>query len=300
MIFYTKPDWTALVKENISVVIPNHNRSHLIGRAIESVLAQSLPAQEIFVVDDGSTDSSCELVSSRYPGVTLLKQEHRGVSAARNLGIRQANCDWIALLDSDDEWLPSKLEKQFSAWEKQPAYRVIHTNESWIRNGLPLKQLKKHKKSGGYIFQQCLPLCVISPSSIVVHAEVFEKVGLFNENFPVCEDYDLWLRLCAEYPVLFLDEPLIIKYGGHADQLSRKYFGMDRFRVRALDNVIRNASLPVEDHDAAIAELQRKIDIYLKGAEKHGNPDCVEEFREMQAWYNSHHLPGRDALKAAR
>ncbi len=300
MIFYTKPDWTALVKKNISVVIPNHNRSHLLERAIDSVLAQTLPAQEIFVVDDGSTDSSCELVSSKYPGVTLLTQDHRGVSAARNLGIKSASCEWIALLDSDDEWLPSKLEKQFAAWEKQPAYRVIHTNESWIRNGSPLKQLKKHKKFGGYIFQQCLPLCVMSPSSILLHAEVFEKTGYFNESFPVCEDYDLWLRLSVEYPVLFLDEPLLVKYGGHSDQLSRKYFGMDRFRVRALDNVINSASLPVEDYDAAVEELLRKIEIYLKGAAKHGNPECVEEFREMQARYSNHRPASSHGLKASR
>ena len=91
--------------------------------------------------------------------------------------------------------------------------------------------MKKHEKSGGLIFKNCLPLCVISPSSVIIHRSVFEQYGLFDESLPVCEDYDLWLRFCAFLPVLYLDKPQIVKYGGHKDQLSHKYWGMDRFRI---------------------------------------------------------------------
>lgn len=273
------------MERNISVIIPNHNRSRLIGRAIESVLSQTLPAREIIVVDDGSNDSSRTYIKSQYPEITLLTQQHQGVSAARNNGILNAGCDWLALLDSDDEWLPEKLEKQHLAWKTNPSYRIIHTNESWIRNNRPLKQLKKHQKFGGFILRHCLPLCVISPSSILVHREVFSSVGLFNENYPVCEDYDMWLRVCARYPVLFLDDQLIIKYGGHDDQLSRKYVGMDRYRIMAIANLLKLEKLSSTDRQAAVEEMLKKIDIYLKGAEKHANNVCVEEFKQLREQY---------------
>ena len=300
MLFYTKPDWTALVKNNISVVIPNYNRSDLIGRAINSVLSQTLPAREVIVVDDGSTDSSREFISANYPDVTLLTQENKGVSSSRNRGIRQASGDWIALLDSDDEWQPEKLERQYDAWKAQPQYKIIHTNESWIRNGEPLRQLKKHQKFGGYIYSHCLPLCVMSPSSIIVHKDIFLQLGLFNENYPVCEDYDMWLRICASYPVLFLDEELIIKYGGHEDQLSRKMFGMDRFRILALENILNSANLSPDDRKATIMELGKKIDIYLKGARKHDNTQFVERFREIKDKYEEYFPSTMTSTEAAQ
>ena len=86
---------------------------------------------------------------------------------------------------------------------------------------------------------KCLDLCRISPSSVIIHKDIFNKVGLFNEKLPVCEDYDLWLRIAEKFPVLYLDEKLTIKYGGHLNQLSKKYWGMDRFRIIALENIIK-------------------------------------------------------------
>ncbi len=101
--------------------------------------------------------------------------------------------------------------------------RVCHTDEIWIRNGRRVNARKKHGKKGGWIFQHCLPLCAMSPSSIMIHRDVFTALGGFDERLPACEDYDLWLRITARYPVLFTRQPLIEKYGGHDDQLSRKY-----------------------------------------------------------------------------
>lgn len=274
------------MQPSISVIIPAYNRAHCIGRALDSVAGQSLAALEIIVVDDGSTDRSRELISSYYPLVRLLNAPHRGVSSARNLGIAEARGDWIALLDSDDSWLPDKLECQYRALMENREYRIVHSNELWIRNGKPLKQLKKHRKSGGYIFPSCLPRCVISPSSVMLHRDVFAEVGLFDEDLPVCEDYDLWLRVCSCFPVLFLEQPLITKYGGHEDQLSRQYQGMDLYRIRALAKILANRNLKHADRDAAIQMLLTKIAIYSRGASKHGNHRHLAELALLLRQYS--------------
>ncbi|MFT5134548.1 MAG: glycosyltransferase involved in cell wall biosynthesis [Gammaproteobacteria bacterium] len=270
---------------DISVIIPNHNRAHIISRAIDSVLLQSLPAKEIIVVDDGSSDHSKEFIKTNYENIRLLTQEHKGVSAARNHGIREAKGDWIALLDSDDQWLPEKLELQYRAIMNNEEYKIVHCNETWIRNGKALKQMKKHRKHGGYIFHQCLPLCAISPSSVMIHRDVISDVGFFNELLPVCEDYDMWLRICCRYPVLLLEQALIVKFGGHSDQLSKQYWGMDRYRIQALANILNTDYLKTDEREAAIKMLLKKISIYLDGARKHANDQYVDEFESLQQHY---------------
>ncbi len=264
---------------HISVVIPTHNRAELLPRALDSVLAQSLPALEIILVDDGSDDNTAELVRDRYPGVHYLQQENRGVSAARNLGIGLARGEWIALLDSDDAWLPGKLAAQQQALTEQPEYRICHTEEIWIRNGKRVNAMKKHAKGGGRIFRQCLPLCVISPSSVLLHRDLLEETGGFDETLPACEDYDLWLRICAREPVLFVEDPQIEKYGGHEDQLSRRHWGMDRFRIRALEKILDSGVLDQGDRAAAQYMLREKAEIMAKGAEKRGDKERAAAIR---------------------
>jgi len=257
-----------------SVIIPSYDRVGFLPRAIDSVLAQANDSLEIIVIDDGSTDGTYEFLNENYPDIILIQQENSGVSAARNKGISQASGEWIALLDSDDEWLEGKLHEQLSELENS-GLKVCHADEIWIRNGVRVNQMNKHKKRGGAIFKYCLPLCAMSPSSIVIHRSVFESVGLFDESLPACEDYDLWLRITAHYEVAFIDKPLINKYGGHEDQLSRQYWGMDRFRVTALDKLLSKpeniAKLGEENYGAAIDMLLKKLKILLKGAIKHQN-----------------------------
>ncbi len=269
----------------ISVIIPAYNRAPVLGRALDSVLAQGAPPGEVIVADDGSSDATAELVRRRYPDCRYLRQPNRGVSAARNLGLRAARGDWIALLDSDDAWLPGKLAAQIAQLRREPELRVCHTEEIWIRNGTRVNAMKKHAKQGGWIYRHCLPLCVISPSSVLLHRSVFETAGEFDETLPACEDYDLWLRICARMPVAFVAEPQIIKHGGHPDQLSRQHWGMDRFRVRALARALSELPLDAEDRQATAATLVQKAQILAQGADKRGKTQQAADYRALAARY---------------
>ncbi len=237
----------------------------------------------MIVIDDGSTDGTRHIVANLFPDVKYYYQPNRGVSAARNLGIALSRFEWLAFLDSDDEWLPPKLAKQCQIADNFPGSKIIHTNELWIRHGRFANQMKKHAKSGGYIFRHCLPRCIISPSAAMIHRSLFDEIGIFDENLPACEDYDLWLRGCARYPVHYIDEPLIIKYGGHAGQLSKKHWGMDRFRIASLNNILRSGILSLSDTQAASEMLHKKIDIYLAGAVKRKKWDEVRYYTGMVA-----------------
>lgn len=243
------------------------------------MLAQDRKADEVIVVDDGSTDNTAERVH-QYPEVHYLQQSNQGVSAARNAGIKTASGEWLAFLDSDDEWLPQKLRLQADeickASQDNKEMLLCHSDEIWIRNGKRVNPMKKHAKTGGYIYTNCLPLCVISPSAVMIHRRVFETVGLFDVDLPACEDYDMWLRVCSKWPVLFVDQPLLKKYGGHSDQLSRQYPAMDRFRIRAMEKILRSGELSESYRRTTLEQLQTKFKIYRQGAIKHGNEEEAE------------------------
>ena len=253
---------------NISIIIPTYNRKSFLIHAINSVLNQTYQNLELIIIDDGSSDKTENIIKKKYPKIKFYKQKNKGVSAARNKGIKMASCKWIAFLDSDDRWHPRKLENQINYLLTHPRYKICHTDEIWIRKGIRINQHKKHKKHGGHIFDKCLDLCRISPSSVIIHKDIFNKVGLFNEKLPVCEDYDLWLRIAEKFPVLYLDEKLTIKYGGHLNQLSKKYWGMDRFRIIALENIIKKNFLLKKNKLLVKKILKKKINIYIQGLKK--------------------------------
>jgi len=261
----------------VSVIIPTYNREKFISECVQSVLAQTLPAREIIIVDDGSTDATYNILrdlgfNSLSTKKTVLRyffQQNRGVSSARNLGIKEARSEYIALLDSDDLWLKSKLDRQVSAFQNDTqTSRLCHTDEIWIRNGVRVNQHKKHKKHGGNVFQSCLKLCCISPSSAMMHRSVFEDFGFFDEDLPACEDYDFWLRYSAKEDVNFIDEPLIIKKGGHSDQLSGAHWGMDRFRIYSIEKILKEPDLKLVHKTEAIHEVILKLEILINGSQK--------------------------------
>ena len=254
---------------NISVVIPTYNRRQTIGRSIDSVLNQTLFPSEIIVVDDGSTDGTSDYIQSNFPSIRLLQQPNKGVSSARNKGIRYTDANWISLLDSDDEWFPQKLEKQVMTLSQSPDIKFCHTEEIWIRNGVRVNQMKKHQKYGGHIFYKCLDMCRISPSSVLFHQSILDDVGYFDKDLKVCEDYDLWLRITAKFPVLYIDESLIKKYGGHEDQLSRVKDGIESHRIKVLEKLIMQKFTSVQ-RNAMLKTLIEKLTIFSIGAQKRG------------------------------
>ena len=282
---------------DISVIIPTYNRDKFILECVQSVLAQTLPAREIIIVDDGSTDATYNIlrdlgfnsITTHKSVLRYFSQQNRGVSSARNLGIKEARSEYIALLDSDDLWLKSKLDRQIRAFQNdKQSTRLCHTDEIWIRNGVRVNQHKKHKKYGGNVFKNCLKLCCISPSSAMIHKSVFTDFGFFDEDLPACEDYDFWLRYSAKEDVNFVNEPLIIKKGGHSDQLSGAYWGMDRFRIYSIEKILNEPDLKLDYRIAAIREVIIKMEILINGSQKRKKMVYAETLlQRKQYWEES-------------
>ena len=251
--------------------------------AVDSVLAQKYQDKEIIVIDDGSCDGSAEEVLG-LP-VRYVWKENGGISSARNLGISLAEGDFIAFLDVDDLWKKEKLSTQMRLMSEQSSL-ISYTDEVWIRNGKRLNQGDRHRKYSGLIYPNCLPLCIISPSSAVISKQIFDAVGLFDESLPVCEDYDMWLRITCRYPVLFVDRQLIIKQGGHPDQLSRRFEGMDRFRIKSLVKMLSSVMLTPDQRASTLAALKEKCAIYAQGARRRGKLEEAAEYVSLPGTLN--------------
>ena len=270
----------------ISVVIPTFNRKNFLKKAIESVLKQTFSSYEIIVVDNVSSDGTLEMVKKEYPTVKTIVQSIPGVSATRNLGIKKSEGNWIAFLDSDDQWHQEKLKFQVeSIWEDKNKGFLSHTDETWYREKKIVNQKLKHQKRGGFIFEYCLPLCCISPSSSLVKKEIFDQIGFFDESLEVCEDYDFWLRYCSKHPVNFVNKKLTFKFGGHLDQLSKKNWGMDRFRIAALEKLISSNSLEKDQLEITAETLMRKISIIVDGAKNRSNQQVFDLYNEKKSFW---------------
>ncbi len=253
----------------VSVILPTYNRKWILKEAIDSVLAQDYEDFELIVVDDGSTDNTCEILDTYGQDIIVLRQANKGVSAARNRGIAEAGGQLVAFLDSDDLWLPRKLSRQVDFFNLNPDAVINQTEEIWIRNGARVNPKDRHRKPAGMIFERSLGLCLVSPSAVMIRKSLFDVVGVFDEDLPACEDYDLWLRISCRYPVDLIDTPLIIKRGGHADQLS-KAAGLDRFRIQSLGKIIGSGRLTESQYRVAVSTLRDKCAIYAGGCRKRG------------------------------
>jgi len=256
----------------VSVIIPVFNRAKVIKRAVISVLEQSFQDFECIVVDDGSEDETESVLREFANKIKVIKTENRGVSAARNLGAAQAEGTFIAFLDSDDEWKKDKLAKQIS-YMKESGLRISQTDETWVRNGKFVNKSNKYKRPSGDIFYNCLEVCAVTPSSVIMEKTLFCEYGGFDESFPVCEDYDLWLRMSLKERFGLIDEPLIIKYGGNEDQLSNSAC-LDKYRIISLSNMLSgNCKLSAKQEKALLEVLAKKVKIYSEGAKKRGKSE---------------------------
>ena len=269
----------------ISVIIPAHNRALMLADALSSVSAQTCRDYEVIVVDDGSTDDTERTVRTAGMPVRYLRQAHSGVSAARNLGVAEARGEWIAFLDSDDRWLGEKLERQMAFVQSHDDVVACQTEEIWIRNGVRVNPRRRHLKPSGDIFLPSLELCLVSPSAVLLRRATFERLGGFDEGLCACEDYDLWLRLAVDTPVHLVPEALTVRYAGHPDQLSRRYWGMDRFRVAALARLLASGVLGSERRACATRVLARKCEILAAGAQRRGRAAEAEGYRAIARCY---------------
>jgi len=266
----------------VSVIIPSHNRDQMLPRAIGSVLAQESRDFELIVVDDGSTDNTRKYLETLKGKVQTIHHERcKGPAAARNSGIARSSAPLIAFLDSDDQWLPQKLQVQISFFTDHPEAVACQTQEIWIRRGKRVNPKKIHIKPSGHIFEASLRLCLISPSAVMIRRQVLDEIGWFDEHLPACEDYDLWLRLTARYPVHLIDKPLVIRYGGHPDQLSERFWGMDKFRIRSIVKLLLSGQLEQYQQSSALAELKRKCNIYASGCFRRGKKQEGKFFQDL-------------------
>ncbi len=264
----------------VSVVIPSFNRKILLQRALQSVLRQTFTDYELIVVDDGSEDGTRDLPILKESKIRFIRlEENHGVSRARNIGVKESSGDWIAFLDSDDEWFSSKLEKQISWCRCNPQFEIMQTREIWIRNGNRVNPPMTHEKFQGDLFEASLKRCMITPSSVILRKSLFEKAGGFNENIPVCEDYDLWLRITCKYQIGLLDEYLLKRYGGHCDQLSMSMIGMDRFRVQSMLDLLNTNFLNQTQINLLKTVLSSKALIVANGYLKRGKKELYEKYR---------------------
>jgi glycosyltransferase involved in cell wall biosynthesis len=273
----------------VSIIIPTYNRSLKLRKAVDSVLAQSHQDFELIIVDDGSEDNTPDIIEKQYPEIVYLRQENRGPAAARNMGIERASHDLLAFLDSDDWFAENKLATQIEAMAQNPSHGISHTNEIWFRNGKILNQKQRHKKYSGDIFSQSLELCAVSMSTVMIRKEIFGRYGLFDDEYPCCEDYEFWLRVSTGEKFLLVDEPLTLKDGGRDDQVSTIYrTGMDKFRIQAILKILDSKTLSEEQTKLALNELERKCRIYGAGCIKHGKEEEGRYYLDLPATAGRH------------
>jgi glycosyltransferase involved in cell wall biosynthesis len=265
----------------ISVVIPTYNRATMVAEAVESVLRQEMDGVEVIVVDDGSNDDTRESLAPFLSHIRYTYQERTGVSAARNAGIGLAHGEWLAFLDSDDLWLPQKLARQTEYLHRHPELRICQTEEVWIRDGQRWNPKRYHKKPCGHCFDALLERCLVSPSAVMLHRELLEEVGEFDVNLPACEDYDMWLRIGWRHAIGLVPEALVIKRGGHPNQLSANVPTLDLYRIRALEKLYVEQPLDVTQRRQVLEVLQRKCTVYSQGCVKRGRPEEAAAIRAL-------------------
>jgi len=262
--------------------VSTFDRRDRVGAAVASVCAQTADDTEIIVVDDGSTDGTAAALRDEFGRrIHVIETPNRGVSAARNTGVAASRGAWLAFLDSDDLWLPRKLAAQLEFLCTRPDATICQTGEIWIRNGVRVNPCAHHRKPSGDVFAASLRRCLVSPSAVILRRTLFERAGGFDPSLPACEDYDLWLRIARTEPVWLVDRPLVIKHGGHADQLSRRFWGMDRFRVAALARLLAAEALTDAQRAATATVLREKCAILAQGATRRGRADEADGYRRL-------------------
>lgn len=264
--------------QTVSVIIPTYNRSATLLRAVKSVLAQTFPVLEILVCDDGSDDDSQQVIDSlKDEKVKWISCGRNGMpSVPRNIGIRNAKGDWTAFLDSDDEWLPSKLEKQMSALT-QNGGQACCTNAVRMVDGKPRGEYLQLKNLL-FSFDDFLASNHAVCSSVIMRSEILKAISLFPEDkkFKAIEDYALWLRIASFHPFIFLNEPLVAYYDAPSESIRTSYkTGWD---IRAV--IFEDLLLWLKDHNQeSYSKNGKRIELLLKQARNEGKLTLIDKVR---------------------
>lgn len=265
----------------VSVIIPTFNRGQVLSRAVSSVLAQSHTCLELIVVDDGSTDQTArmlqEIADARF---NYLWQQNQGVAAARNLGIEKSRGEYIALLDSDDLWLPDKLQKQLD-FILHGGWQIAQTDEVWFRHGVRVNPGLRQLKRAGWIFEPSLELCLVSPSCAMFSRRLWEELGGFDERLLAAEDFDFWLRCSLYHPVGLYPQKMVHRYAGHQDQLSRKLIGIDLYRIYSLLKIQQKQRLSFRQRHLLQKNLHQRVRRYRLGCLKRGKFEEAERISAL-------------------
>jgi len=252
----------------VSVVIPVFNGATFVSRAIESVLRQTLPDLELVVVDDGSTDETPSVVQAfTDPRIRYIRQTNQGPSVARNTGIRATTAPWVAFLDGDDYWLPTKLEAQLARVRAMPQAGLVYAGGTYRdMSGAVIADMPATVE-GDLLPQLLLDNCLAgSTSSAMVRRDVLNKIGLFDESMSCCEDWELWLRVANATQIAKVEERLvcIVNRPGSLNKRARdvRNVSLDmlktafatygaphsHLRRRALWNVYRSSAMTHQTH----------------------------------------------------
>jgi glycosyltransferase involved in cell wall biosynthesis len=299
---------------DVAVVIPTYNRRAMVCEAVKSVLAQRNAKFELIVVDDGSTDGTWDELTqiaavandhAQWEMMRIERTPNRGPATARNTGVAIAAAPFVALLDSDDLWLPHKLNRQIAFMRDHPEYAISQTEEIWMRNGRRVNPGARHRKRAGDLFADSLLTCLISPSAVIMRTDLLREAGGFDEDLAAAEDYDLWLRLLTDHKVGLVDEQLVIRRAGHPGQLSATVPALDRFRILALLKLLAREDFAPERRIKVCEVLSEKCAIYAKGLKRRARADETRFFLEVArnalgSWRTSPDTVLLDAIAATR
>ncbi len=262
------------MRPRVSVIIPTYKREGLLKRAIESVLNQTFDDFEIVVIDGARSEATRELVDSFNDGrLRYIPQKGKGISNARNLGVLKSRGEFMAFLDDDDRWREDKLERQLELFKELPSnYGLIYTAFTYYY----LERRKilgiKHPKAVGNVYSYLLKDNITGTSTIMVKRECFKRAGIFRENFPTCEDWDMWLRMSRICLFGAIDEPLV-DYSIHSGQFSFAKYLAGRYRMIEEHGDIRHDPKVLSYHLLQIGLLK------LFGGDRSGAEDMLRAFR---------------------
>ncbi|MBZ2166167.1 glycosyltransferase family 2 protein [Methanobacterium spitsbergense] len=263
----------------VSIIIPTYNRANLITRAINSILDQSYTNYEIIVVDDGSTDNTKEVIQ-RFNEDKInyyVHKKNRGAAAARNTGIKYSKGDFIAFQDSDDKWLPEKLEKEMDVFlEASDKIGVVYSGYWHIKDNkkIYIPTPKVTKKEGNIHFELLKGNFVSGLS--VIRKICFKKVGLYDENLPNLEDWELYIRISKYFSFKFIDEPLSIAYCS-SDSASINYSK----NLKSSEIILKKHFADFNDNKEILAVNKANIGIYafLNGDESKSRKYLMDAIR---------------------